>query len=133
MGLLFQGGLGICNALLCWPFLLAMHYSDLEPFRLPSNREQWLQSVVLPCALDLLFTISLLCGITCQGSLFMSMGLVLVIPATFFADIVVFKKETAALINAYSVIGAVCIVGAFIVIHREQRRKDNEERTPRMK
>ena len=131
--LLFQCDLGVGNALLFWPFVLALHCSDLEPFHLPSTREQWPQGVVLPCSLDLIFTLSRLCGVACRGSPFVSMGLILIIRVNFFADIVVIKKQSVETINAYSVIGAVCIVGAFIVIQSDQRDKDNDQRAQRAK
>ena len=121
--LLFQAFIGISNLLLFWPFVVLLNSTDLEPFRLPSDYGQWLHAIVIPSSLDLLFTASVLCGITLCGAIFVSMGLILVIPFAFFADIIVFKKQSMLIVNAYSVIGAICIVIGFVLIQQNESEK----------
>eukprot|EP00483_Globobulimina_turgida_P000270 UN00270 len=127
--LLFQAGIGLCNMLLFWPFVWMLNDFNIETFELPANYDELINGILLPCGLDLLFTASLLCGITFCGALFMSVGLILVIPITFFSDIVIFEKISMSIINIYSVAGAVCIIIGFIIIqlaHNQKPPNQNE-------
>lgn len=125
--LLFQSGIGLVNLLLFWPFLVLLHYTAIEPFQLPSNREQVI-SVLLPCLMDSTFTAALLCGITLCGAMFMAMGMILVVPVTFFADIIVFKKQSADIINIYSVLGAAFIIFAFVLLQKGHSEGHHDEK-----
>jgi len=111
--LLFQSGVGAVNLLFFWPLLMVLHYTNVERFQLPSDYDQWFSVLVL-CLMDNLFMASLLCGITLCGTMLMSIGLTLVVPITYFADIIVFRKESMDIINVYSVVGAVLIIFGLI-------------------
>jgi len=121
--LLFQSGIGLMNLLLFWPFIIILHYTEFESFGLPSNYEELINGLLLPCFLDFLFTSSLLCGITLCGPIFMSIGLILVIPISFFCDIIIFQKEPISIINIESIAGACCIIIGFILIQLSHAQK----------
>eukprot|EP01084_Bolivina_argentea_P082352 149096_1 len=122
--LLFQAGIGLCNLFVFWPFVMFFNYFQMELFELPTH-DQVVNAIVLPCFLDLLFTSALLCGITLCGALFMSIGLILVIPITFFADIVIFEKATTKIINIYSIVGAFFIIIGFVIIQMDHNQVNN--------
>eukprot|EP01084_Bolivina_argentea_P110112 196672_1 len=116
--LLFQSAIGLSTLLLFWPFIILLNYLQFEIFELPQTYDELINGILLPCFLDFLFTSSLLCGITFCGALFMSIGLILVIPVSFFSDIIIFKKVSVHIINIYSVTGAICIIIGFIIIQK---------------
>jgi len=123
--LLFMVGIGAVNLLLFWPSLVLLHYAGIESFELPPDDEAIL-SIVILIGLDILFCISLLYGIALCSPIFMSMGMVLVIPITFFADIIVFRKQSMDIINVYSMVGAACIIFGFVLIQQGHAKSEEE-------
>ena len=120
--LLFQSGVGLANLLLFWPLLMLMHYTGFETLELPSDWTETV-SVLLPCLMDFSFTAFMLFGITMGGAVFMAMGMTLVVPFTFFADIIVFRKQSIDIINVYSIVGAAFVIFGFILIQKGHGRR----------
>jgi len=125
--LLFMVGIGMVNLLLFWPFMILLHFTGIESFELPPDWEAAL-TIATPGFLEMIVTISLLYGITLSSPVFMAMGMVLVIPVTFFSDIIVFQNQSVDIINAYSMVGAAFIIFGFVLI-QQGHAKSEEERS----
>jgi len=124
--LMFQCGVGAVNLLLFWPLVVLLHYTEIEPLELQLSRAQ-IMGVLAPCLMDNLFTAGVLCGIAFCGAMFMAMGMILVVPITFFADIVVLRKQSVDIVNVYSAVGALGIISGFVLIQKGHWAKTKQQ------
>ena len=78
------GWMGIWSLLTLWPGFFLLHYTGIEPFELPSADKS--RMLALNTFLDALYNLLLLVGILITSPLYMSLGSMLVVPATVAAD-----------------------------------------------
>ena len=109
--LYFQFMMGIWTIFSMWPFFLIFDWTGVEKFKWPNGSEEWL-SVILPIVLDLIFTAAFFTGISLTNAVIVAMGTLLVIPVTFFAD-VIWHDYT---ITLSAVIGSLLIFMGFLLM-----------------
>lgn len=104
------GLIGVWSVLCLWPLFFILNVSKVEPFRFPSAGvlEILLGNVVLDCAYNSL----LLFGVALAGPLAMSVGCMLVVPASILADY--FIHHT--LLTPMAVGGVLLIVAGFVLL-----------------
>jgi drug/metabolite transporter (DMT)-like permease len=78
------GAMGVWSLLTLWPVFFALHYSGVEAFELPPPPKARLLAVNV--VLDAVYNLALLLGIVVSSPLYMSLGSMLVVPATVAAD-----------------------------------------------
>jgi drug/metabolite transporter (DMT)-like permease len=81
---LVLGAMGVFTLLLQWPLFLVFDRSGLEPFAWPPPSK--LRLLLLDAGLDTLYNALLLVGIASTSPLTMSLGSMLVVPASMLAD-----------------------------------------------
>ena len=109
--LYFQFMMGIWTIFTMWPFFFLFDWTGIETFVWPNGRDEWL-SVILPIGLDIIFTAAFFTGISLTNAVIVAMGTLLVIPVTFFAD-VIWHGYT---ITLSAVIGSLLIFIGFLLM-----------------
>ena len=104
------GSIGVWSLLLLLPVLPLLSATGVEPFEWPPAAKMHL--LLLSVALDVCFNTALLLGIVASSPLVMSLGSMLVVPATVAADAIVH----GALLSAPEGIGVVVICAGFVLL-----------------
>jgi drug/metabolite transporter (DMT)-like permease len=84
--ILFLGLTGVETMFFFFLGIPALHFLGWETFEFPTGKA--LELLFINGTLDCIFNVSLLIGIMCTSPLFMSVGSLLTIPASVFADFV---------------------------------------------
>ncbi len=111
---------GVLSLLLCWVFVVLVHAVGVESFEAPPRDKVAL--LCLNAFLDSLYNGLLLFGILVSTPLIMSVGCMLVMPASIVVDRVVNGTELAPI----AVTGAVFIVAAFALLNLSSLRTERE-------
>lgn len=114
--LLLQALMGMSVFALAWPGLLVLDAFEIEPWQTPDV----LECLALLCStsMSLLYYAALLIGIAYKGALFMSTGVLLAIPAMFAVDMALH----GLVLTPYTVVGSICIMIGFSVMHLKGSR-----------
>jgi solute carrier family 35 protein F5 len=81
----FQGLMGVFSIIVMWPGILILHFTGIETLEAPANSQMyWL--LVLNVVLDISFNFFLLLGMSLSSPLFVSVGIMMVMPATVATD-----------------------------------------------
>lgn len=112
--------IGIFSIITMWPGLIIVHYGGFEKFQIPSPHIGSL--IVLNMALDTIFNLLLLFGIALSSPLFVSVGSMLVIPATLITDVIIDKIHVPVGV----VMGCILIAVAFGLLHRNHQSDTKE-------
>jgi len=107
--------LGNCGflCLVTGPLMLWFcHYFGLEHFDLPPDEESLIILIEI-CVLDGIFNAALVLGVTVTSPYLVGIGLLLVIPSSFLADIVLGKLHTVSWIQIF---GIVLIAAGFLIL-----------------
>lgn len=110
LSFLVLGLIGAWSILTLWPLFFLLDATGLEPFRLPSRGV--LEILLGNVALDSAYNSLLLFGIALAGPLPMSVGCMLVVPASIVADY--FLHHT--LLTPMAVCGVILIVAGFVLL-----------------
>jgi hypothetical protein len=102
---------GILQMLLCWVIVLVVHVAGVERFEAPPADK--VKMLVLNAVLDATYNSLLLFGIIVTSPLFMSIGVMLVMPVSIVVD----RIQNGTKLEPGAVIGAVIIVGAFTLLN----------------
>merc|ERR1719499_1580438 len=109
--LFMQGFLGVLAPFVLSPGIVFLHYMDVEPFEMPSSKDDVL-SLVVPSMILLVYFAALVVGIAVTDAVFMSVMQLLVIPGTYLSDYVCHHVSVAL----PAVFGSVLIVlGALLL------------------
>merc|ERR1712154_310947 len=108
---LLMFGMGMFAFLCLWPGFIVLNVTGIEPFALPQTYDDFV-TIILPLLLDAVFIASFIIGITLNGAIFMSLGALAVIPASFVVDVWFHGLEVTWL----AVIGSFFIFFSFVVI-----------------
>ena len=112
MTALVLGLMGTFTLLTLWPLFFVLHYSGAEPFELPSASKTAL--LALNTGLDSVYNLLLLYGITVSSPLVMSLGTMLVVPASLAADWVLHGATMS-----WAALGGVVLIGVgFLMMQR---------------
>ena len=111
--LFFQFLIGTAVVTLWWPGFVVLDLLGIEPFMFPVGDEQWIKLFAFS-ALCFSFVIGWLIGITYRGALFMSLGILLVVPVSFVVDVWFYGLE----ISAVTIAGTVCVVVGFLLMQK---------------
>ena len=109
--ILFTGFMGIATILTCWPFLIILDFTNIEPFELPPTNIDW-YGIIITSILDSLLSISILIGTSLTNPVFILMGTVFVIPVTVITDTIFH----GFILTISDVIGASLIILGFILM-----------------
>lgn len=109
--------MGIFTLVTLWPVFLVLHYSGVEPLEWPSGPKG--RMLALSAALDTLYNVALLFGISVTSPLWMSVGTVLVVPATMIADFIVHNVTVGAMAGG----GIALILIGFVVMQLPFKRE----------
>jgi len=107
--------LGNCGfvCMVTGPFMLwVCDYFGFEHFDLPPDKDS-LYILIEICVLDVIFNAALVLGVTVTSPYLVGIGLLLVIPCSFLADIVLGKLKTVCWIQ---ISGIVLIVVGFLIL-----------------
>ncbi len=107
---LFTGLLGFFTLLLTWPGIFVVDLFGFEKFELPEGKA--LQGILITMALDPLFNLFLLLGITIASPLFISVGTLLTIPVSVATDYIIHGTVLPLL----SYFGMLSIVAGFLLL-----------------
>jgi len=110
MSCLVLGLIGVWTALVLWPVFFVLSASGLEPFRLPSRHT--LDILLGNVVLDSMYNGLLLFGVAVSSPLAMSVGSMLVVPASIAADYFIH----GTLLSALGGVGVVLIVAGFVLL-----------------
>jgi len=83
--LFMQGFNGILALLTLWPGFFIVHLMDIEPFELPSSKED-IFAILIPIAIGLVYSNGVLIGLMVTDPVFVAVMLLLVIPGTYIVD-----------------------------------------------
>jgi len=111
LSLLMMGGFGVFTLVLVWPFFPLLDATGVEPFVWPVPAGKW-PLLVLNAALDTVYNALLLLGILVAGPLVISVGVMLVVPASMVVD----GLLNSTVFHPVAVVGVVCIVLGFVVL-----------------
>ena len=84
---LFLGFMGIATFITCWPWFFIFNWTNIEKFSFPPESITWIGAFSLTI-LDGMYYGMFFLGISLTNAVFMSMGQIMVIPVSFFADII---------------------------------------------
>lgn len=108
---LMMGLVGVFTALLIWPFLPILDVTGIERLVWPLPPGKW-DMLVINALLDTAYNGLLLLGILVSSPLVISVGVMLVVPASMVADGIINNTRFEPL--AY--VGVVCIVLGFVLL-----------------
>ncbi|KAF9016958.1 hypothetical protein BDP27DRAFT_1198497, partial [Rhodocollybia butyracea] len=106
----FFGFVGLFNIISCWPMGVILHFTGIEPFELPSTRKAiaaLLINMAITWSSDYLYVIAMLK----TTPLVVTIGLSLTIPLAVVGDFLLTKP-----VQAQVLVGALLVVGAFVVV-----------------
>ena len=106
----FIGSMGLFSLLTLWPFFFLLDRIGIEPFEWPSVDKAKL--LALNAGLDAIYNLLLLLGIVISSPLWMSIGTMLVVPATILAD----WALNGTVLTGQVAAGIVLILFGFIVL-----------------
>lgn len=89
----FLGTMGLFCAATLWPVSLLFHYTGVERFELPSGEKG--RMLALSAALDALYNVALLFGISITSPLWMAVGTTSVVPVTIVADYLIHRTTVS--------------------------------------
>merc|ERR1712048_577181 len=117
------GLMGLSNLMFLWVFFIVLHFTGVEKFNFPFEIStsykyccfSWVsERILINAALGSLYTSSFLVGITLTDPLFMSIGLILIIPLQFATDFINGKLKTLTMGQG---LGCVLIIFGFFIIN----------------
>ncbi|ODV91791.1 hypothetical protein CANCADRAFT_75767 [Tortispora caseinolytica NRRL Y-17796] len=117
---LFFGCVGLCNALLLWPFLLALHFSGMETLELPPDaRSFWLffGNIIVTVVSDYLWVVAMLM----TTPLIVTVGLTMTIPLGSLGDMIIKRHFGSPMYY----VGAALICLSFFVLNKESSEEDH--------
>jgi solute carrier family 35 protein F5 len=123
-----QSLIGIWTIVLMWPGFLILHYSGIEPFEQPPNSHVTF-IIAMNMIMDAVFNILLLFGLALSSPLFVSVGTMLVMPATLVTDHIVNNVK----INGGVICGCLLVALAFgllnshFLIGKQEESSDCED------
>jgi len=103
--------IGILCLLTMWPGIFILNWTKVEIFEFPTSKADKL-SIVLPAIMDTLYATAFIVGISLTNPVFMAVAQLLVVPITFFYD-VMFNGLT---ITFMAMSGTVCIFIGFLLM-----------------
>jgi drug/metabolite transporter (DMT)-like permease len=110
MGLLSIGAIGCGTLMLCWVVLVFNHVVGIEPLAWPTGNTA--KVVAITCACDFVLNCALMVGTLATSALFMSLGMLLVLPCGFLLQLILGEGEATAPLDIVAVvlIAAGCLV-----------------------
>ncbi|KAF9507773.1 hypothetical protein BS47DRAFT_1366447 [Hydnum rufescens UP504] len=108
---LFFGFVGLFNVLCMWPIGFLLHWTKLEPFRLPSSKMQWVAIAVnmaITFSSDYIYVLAMLK----TTPLVVTVGISLTIPCALLGDLFVADVNPRLQVAA----GALLVVASFVVL-----------------
>merc|ERR1712000_42897 len=103
-------GFGVVQMLFAWPGFFLIAAIGVESWALPASHA--LRSLLVTTFLDSCFNVLLLIGIALTSPLFISVGCLLTIPLSIFAD----WYFHGAVMTIGSLMGVLCITLGFLVL-----------------
>ncbi|KAE8743555.1 hypothetical protein FOCC_FOCC010802 [Frankliniella occidentalis] len=107
---MFFGFVGLWNLLLLWPVFFLLHYTNLEKFEWP-NQRQWAY-LLLNGIIGTVISEALWLGCFLTSSLIASVAMSLTVPMTMFADVVLKQVHYSVILY----LGALPVCFAFLAI-----------------
>ncbi|KAF9068114.1 hypothetical protein BDP27DRAFT_1327961 [Rhodocollybia butyracea] len=120
---LFFGFVGLFNIISCWPMGVILHFTGIEPFELPSTRKAiaaLLINMAITWSSDYLYVIAMLK----TTPLVVTIGLSLTIPLAVVGDFLLTKP-----VQAQVLVGALLVVGAFVVVGIDDAKTEPQDNT----
>ncbi len=102
MGLLSIGAIGCGTMALCWVVLLLNHVTGLEPLVWPTGNTA--KVVAIACVCDFVLNCALMVGTLITSALFMSLGMLLVLPCGFLVQLVLGEGVSTAPLDIVAVV-----------------------------
>ena len=99
------------SGLTLWPVILVVSLTGLQEFDWPLSHGQWAYFGVV-YIFYLIFLITFVLGVYYSSSVFMALGMTLVIPVTFFWD---YMRDNSLKLNFEVILGSVFVVSGFIM------------------
>ncbi|KAL5518872.1 hypothetical protein ACEPAH_555 [Sanghuangporus vaninii] len=121
---LFFGFVGIFNVLMLWPIALVLHFTGAETISAPASKRIWigvLLNMFITLSSDYIYVLAMLK----TTPLLVTIGLSLTIPLAIVGDY--FLKRPAA---PLALLGAVLVLGAFILAGIENEKESRREKQP---
>eukprot|EP00299_Pterocystis_sp_00344_P013503 c6622_g1_i1.p1 GENE.c6622_g1_i1~~c6622_g1_i1.p1 ORF type:complete len:296 (-),score=13.82 c6622_g1_i1:46-933(-) len=117
---LLLGLIGFFNFILLWPGIFLLHFTGLEEFSWPSDPKT-VRLMILNMFLDTMFNWFLLFGLALSSPLFISIGSMLVIPASLTTDAMIHSVHPSLGV----IFGCLLIALAFCLLHLNQRKEES--------
>merc|ERR1712113_1242660 len=106
-----QGFCGINCFVSFWIGIPILHYSGIEEFALPQNREEW-TVLIVPACMDLVFVCALVIGIALTNPVFIAVSQLLVIPLGFMYA----AYFDGLIVSTEAIGGSICIFIGFLIM-----------------
>ncbi|KAJ9080192.1 hypothetical protein DSO57_1027722 [Entomophthora muscae] len=120
---MFLGFVGLINLILMIPFLVAIHYLDLEPFSFPPTSTVWLMLLVNGLLGSFLPEYLWIFAVMMTSPLVVTLGLSLTIPFTLIGEIAFYGKSISLMYGSGAVIVLIGFLFINYVSYKEHSRK----------
>ncbi|KAF9478511.1 hypothetical protein BDN70DRAFT_879845 [Pholiota conissans] len=118
---LFFGFVGLFNIIACWPIGVALHFTGVELFELPSSRKA-LSAILINMAITLSSDYLYVLAMLKTTPLVVTIGLSLTIPVAVLGDFIRHRPAQIAVVG-----GAVLVLASFVAVGYEDSNEQDSQ------